>query len=277
MATSGSARILAIVGAIVLLWPLGSAVIGTWTAGSRHSGGSLFAALATAAVLVVQARAIIAGRAEASRAAVFGLAAATLLYVYAMRVDVWALAGVAAIGVAASLLRIAHGRAGLRAAWPAIGMAVFIVPPPASLVGVMQTRFSLWIAEILATVMSWLLDEGVVASGTEVRFATTTVPIVDECSGMGGILIAAPFAMTMALLLRLPVGWRMALLLVTAPLLAAAANLLRVLVMGLMVGVGRADLVATPWIHELLGAIPLVAAGLSIWALAKVLRPRRSR
>jgi hypothetical protein len=71
-----------------------------------------------------------------------------------------------------------------------------------------------------------------------------------------------------------PFGLRWVLVLAVSPLLAAAANLLRVLVGAVLVAQGHADQVADGLIHELLGIGPLLLAGLGSWWLVHAVAPR---
>jgi exosortase/archaeosortase family protein len=153
-------------------------------------------------------------------------------------------------------------------------MAIFVVPPPTAIVEYAQAQLTVLVARSAHLVLPVLLGQDVGLVGTELLFADQRVSIVDDCSGLGGILIAPPFVMLLLFLAHVPFGLRWVLVLAISPLLAAAANLLRVLVGAVLVAQGHADQVADGLIHELLGIGPLLLAGVASWWLVHAVAPR---
>jgi exosortase/archaeosortase family protein len=244
-----------ILAAGLLLWPFGQAILTTWLGAARHATAS------------------IRGHPSRVRLGMALVVISVLVHVYSLLLDVWALAGLAAVGLLAGLVLVAHGTAGLRAALPALLMALFVVPPPTAIVDFAQAQLTVLVARSAHLALPVLLGQGVELVGTELLFGDQRVSIVDDCSGLGGILIAPPFVMLLLFLAHVPFGLRWVLVLAVSPLLAAAANLLRVLVGSVLVARGHAAQVADGLIHELLGIGPLLLAGLASWWLVHAVAP----
>jgi exosortase/archaeosortase family protein len=200
------------------------------------------------------------------------VAVAVLVYVYALRLDVWALAGLAAVVLVGGLVLADRGPRGLRAAAPSLLIALFIVPPPSLAIDFAQSQLTGLVARTSCWILSWFLgSEQVVLRGTDLHFGDAYVSIVDDCSGLGGILIAPPFALLLLLLARVPFGWPWLAILVVSTFLAAFANLVRVVTGALLVERGHAASVEHGVVHELLGVGPLLLGGAVTWWMVHAL------
>jgi exosortase/archaeosortase family protein len=269
-------RALVLVAAAALLIPFGEAVLSTWIGTARHATASILGAGGALLLALRDRRRILEATPDRVRLGVFLVAVGAFGHAYSLLLDVWSIAGLMAIVLGAGLLLILHGTRGLRAAAPALWMAAFVVPPPTAIVDLAQAQLTVLVARSAGSLLPALIDGEVRLSGTELLLAGQRVSIVDDCSGLGGIMLAPPFVMLLLFLARVRFGVRWVLVLAISPLLAAAANLLRVLVGAVLVAEGHADQVAHGLIHELLGIVPLLLAGAASWWLVHGIAAREA-
>jgi len=99
--------------------------------------------------------------------------------------------------------------------------------------------------------------------------------VTEACSGIRSIWVLVAIAVAMAHFVRIG-RWRAVLLVVSVPAFAIAANSLRVVVTGVLVEWGY-EAWAKETAHEVLGTMTAALAGLGMFLVASLLRPRGRR
>lgn len=167
------------------------------------------------------------------------------------------------------------GTSRLRALVVPLVFLLFAVPVPESVIAALTAP----LRTIATAGATFLLQAGGVAAhreGNIIELANGSVGVDDACSGIRSVWVLLAFAAFMLAVMRMP-GFRALLLLLVVPVMAMAANLVRVGLSAWAVASGHAEL-AEGNAHELLGSVTTAAAAAGIVGLGLALgRSRRTR
>jgi exosortase len=265
-------RLVALLALVGLAVPWARLLISSWSDPTRSPGASV---ISFAAALLLALRALRdIGRTPGSRPwlGVAALAVTTAGYALSTATDFRVGAGLLMVGILTSLIYLDRGRTGVRALGLPLGLLALSTPIP----GFVSSRLSAWLVDTAAILLPWLLQPligGVAAEGHVLHFEGGSVAIVDDCSGLDGILLFVPIAILVVWAHR-PIGpLAGGLVLLSAIPLAFAGNLLRVVVSALLVAADSPLAYSDP-AHEILGVVTLA---LSLAALVMACRAGRSR
>ena len=147
-----------------------------------------------------------------------------------LMVDSWSAASLALAVPGAAWLAL--GRERLRGLWPTLWLAAFCVPLPMYVEG----RLAFTLKEVAVAGGSWLANlvgADVVRSGDmlQPRGVDGALYVADACSGLRSLLAMLTLAYCLACFLGAPRALRRVALLVAAPLMAIAANVVRIAVL----------------------------------------------
>lgn len=201
----------------------------------------------------------------------------------ALMVDSWSAASLVLAVPGAAWLAL--GRERLRGLWPVLWLAAFCVPLPMYVEG----RLAFTLKEVAVAGGSWLANlagADVVRSGDmlQPRGVDGALHVADACSGLRSLLAMMTLAYCLACFLGAPRMLRRATLLLAAPLMAIAANVVRIAVLCLFArwqgvpfaeGSGHSLANAAEWVTLVVALFGLdVLAFGSAAAAAAPLRPR---
>ena len=268
MGNHGPVRIAIVVACLALLVPYGELLVATWSGDSKSAAPSMLS-LGGACFLVWRNRAaLVDGPAPIGRAVVPGLvtlALAALGYAMAVVLDVRLGAGLGVVLLLASMCWLHAGSTALaRMVTPLV--LIGLAAPLPGFVEAELTRLlvgaTVWVTpSLLAPLVGPIEVEGAVLSMVE---SGGSVAVVDDCSGLGGILLFAPLSV-LVFALRGPGGgggarWMAgAGFFAVAAALAFGASLARVWVSALLVHY-ESTWAHSDAVHEALGLVMLCGA-----------------
>ncbi|MFO0842141.1 MAG: exosortase/archaeosortase family protein [Gemmataceae bacterium] len=172
------------------------------------------------------------------------------------------LSAVGLVGGLVGLTVTLAGWRGLAVAWPALAFLLFMVPLPYRLeVGLAHPLQR--VATVASTLSLQTLGFAAFAEGNTIRMGEVRIGVVEACSGLSMLMIFFALCTAVAMLLRRPL-WERLLVVACAVPIALAANIIRIVVTGVLHKVaGRelADLV----FHDLAGWLMMPLALGILW------------
>ncbi len=148
----------------------------------------------------------------------------------------------------------------LRWSWPAIFFLVFMIPLP----GPLATTMGFPLQRIGAAVSTYLLQTiGIPATSQGVVITLTygQLEVERACSGLRMLMLFVAVCVGAAILIRRPL-WEKAAVVLSAPPIAVAANVLRITITGVLSDTTSADADA---VHTVAGWLMMPLAVLIIW------------
>lgn len=130
------------------------------------------------------------------------------------------------------LVWLIAGRYAFYVASPAIAFLWFAIPLPASIESALSTPLQLIAAEASGVVLR-SLGQPAVTEGATILLGQHAMEVERACSGLRMFYGIAALAVALVILTR-PAAWKTALLLLSAPLVAVAANVLRIVITTLL-------------------------------------------
>ncbi len=245
--------------ALLLLVPYFELLYATWTGSSKVAASS---ALAFAAGLAMawRRRDVFRDEGHAGDAGV-GIAVllvAALAYAAAVLFDVRIVAGLGAVGIVAALILLYGGSSALRAMALPLALLLLATPPPGFLLGAMTQTLVAITVFVTPLVLGPFVGR-IEIEGAVLHMTGGSVAVVDDCSGLGGVLLFVPLALVLVGLQDRVVAWKAALLPIVGIVLAFVGSLLRVWISAILV---RFDLplAESDVAHEVLGMVSLGSA-----------------
>ena len=260
-----------------LMVPYAQVLWAHWWSGSSHAMASLLALMAAVVCWWVERDTNTTNAPQNPRTAYLLLGAAVLAY--SLAVCVFAkrtLVGATTVAVFAALVFVVRGRKGTARMVIPLALLLFVTPFPP----VILEPLSYFLVDLAAgaggSVLGWIVSD-VEQHGSLIRIGTYgAVEVIQDCSGLEGVLLFIPLAMTVVHFqpeLRLSAKL---LVVVLALPLALLGNLLRIVITGLLLR-AQFGLNDDPGFHNALGVATLGMALVLLLLLPRFLRPRRAR
>lgn len=265
---------LILVANLTLFFPYGLILTALWLTQSKDAAAS---ALAFAAALVFAHRAwpgLSPARPARPQLGFTVFALGTLLYAASVTLDVRVGVGISATMLIAAQVYMGFGPKGLRSLRLPLLLLLLATPVPGFVLGEFS-RFLLDALVAMVPAMLGLLVEGPVSTeGYHVFFGEESgkvFSIVEDCSGLGGVLLFIPLAFILLEAFRpIPLGRGLTVVAVAVPL-AFAASLPRILSTALMIDMDS-ELVNSVGLHEAIGILSLGAAMVLLALLCRAMR-----
>lgn len=178
------------------------------------------------------------------------------------------LAAAALLPCLAGLALTVGGRGALRWAWPAIAFLAFMIPLPYRAEVALALPLQR-IATLTSTYALQTLGFAAASAGNTIRMGTVHLGVVEACNGLSMMMIFFALATAAAIVVRRPL-YEKALLVASAVPIALAANIIRIVVTGVLhktVGSATADYV----FHDLAGWLMMPLALGMLWVELRLL------
>lgn len=245
-----------------------------WSGPAKGAASSALALVAGAWFLLRRPRAA-AGGGSPVTAQPLGLvlmALAVLVHLGAGASDFRLGLGLSAVLLVAALYVVLEGVATLRTRALSWVLLCFSVPVPGAIADWANVRLIDGAAAVALPLLGFLVGP-IESQGYVLQFEGGRVSIVEDCSGLSGILLFLPLAL-LFLHLRPPAS-RLAggLVFASALPLAWLGNLLRILITVLLLHWG-VEASTDPFLHELVGIVSLALPLLVLLVLSRLPRPR---
>jgi exosortase len=172
------------------------------------------------------------------------------------------------------------GWPGLGLLWPALAFLLFMVPLPFRLEVALAHPLQR-IATLISTLALQTLGFAAFSEGNTIRMGAIRIGVVEACSGLSMLMIFFALCTAVAMLTRRPI-WERLLVVASAVPIALLANILRIVVTGVLhkvVGKEMADFV----FHDLAGwlmmplALGMLWLGYRLFSWAFPIRPEEER
>jgi exosortase len=242
-----------------VFWPTLTALGERWGNDSRYTHGWLVP-LFSLYLLWRQRQALKLGSGPAGWEGVMVLLGGLLLgavgtYLY----HDWCNAVALVVGLS-GLFVLAYGRAALAVAWPALAFLLFMVPMPFRLEGALAHPLQR-LATLASTWSLQTLGFAAFSEGNIIRLGAVRIGVVEACSGLSMLMIFFALCTAVAILLDRPL-WERLLVVASAVPIALLANILRIVVTGILYKFAGERL-AELFFHDLAGWLMMpVALGL---------------
>jgi exosortase len=258
--------------AVALLAPYLELLLMHWFSASGHAMASLLALAAAIMVAWLQRPAALAGPPQRNGLGLALLAVFVLAYALALSVLTRrTLVGGSATAIVACLCYLRYGGQGLQRLRYPLLLALLAIPFPGRLLDFLTYHLVGLASLVGTTVLSWLVA-GVSQEGSVIVIAGHgAVEVVEDCSGLDGVLLFLPIAVTVVYFQPRLSGIAKAAILALAMPLALLGNLLRILLSGLL-QVHYAELNRSEAFHQVVGIISLGLALLALIWLPRLLR-----
>ena len=202
-----------------------------------------------------------------------GLLVTVLGYVLCVAIDLRVGAGVCATAAIAMQIYLLHGRHALRSFVIPLLLFLLATPIPGFVVDYLTHAILGTLMAVVPTLLSPFVSGPVIHEGYYLYLGdSAVVALVEDCSGLGGMLLFVPLVVVLTEGFKLSLG-RAATLLASAVPLAYLASLARILMTGLLANTGWESPV---WdtVHEASGVFTLACAMAVLFFVASKLRKR---
>lgn len=244
--------------AALLLTPWLELLASTWNGDSKGAAQSILSFAAACALGWLRRDAFTAPQAGRAAIGMPLLAIAAFGFGLSVVFDVRLFAGVLAVGILACLVYLEAGaRAARRLALP-FALLAMATPIPAFVEGALTHNLVALTVSITPPLLQPIVGP-IEVEGAVLHLTGGSVAVVDDCSGLGGVLLFVPIAILLFAVHPRTTTWRGGVLLAIATPLAFAGSLLRVIVSALLVHFD-APLAESETAHEVLGIVTLTLA-----------------
>jgi exosortase len=170
--------------------------------------------------------------------------------------------------VLAGIVLAAGGLQSLAWTWPAIAFLAFMLPLPFRVEHALGYRLQS-LAAVTSTYMLQTLGFAAVAEGNTVLLGDMRLDVMEACSGLGMLVTFFAMAVAVAMLLKRPILDKAVVVLSAIPI-AVAANVLRIVITGILGHFFGAELAGYVF-HDLAGWIMMPLALAMLWLVAELL------
>ena len=163
----------------------------------------------------------------------------------------------------AGIILILFGWAGARWAWPAVAFLVFMIPLPGSIGGMLGGSLQS-LATICSTFTLQTIGIPAVSEGNIIWLTEKPLGVAQACSGLRMMTSFFALASGVALVIERPL-WERWLIILSAPLIAIASNVLRISATAIAYEFGN-EKMAEMIFHDLAGWLMMPTGLLLLWA-----------
>jgi len=163
----------------------------------------------------------------------------------------------------AGIVFLCGGWGAIRWAWPSILFLVFMIPLPSSIGGMLSNQLQS-IATICSTYVLQTLGIPAISEGNIICLTERTLGVAEACSGIRMLTTFFALATAVSLVIQRPV-WEKCAIVVSAPIIAIVANVLRIAVTAIAYEFGS-EKMAEMIFHDLAGWLMMPAGMLILWA-----------
>ena len=163
----------------------------------------------------------------------------------------------------AGIVLICFGWIGARWSWPAVMFLIFMIPIPGTLGGILSGALQS-IATVSSTFILQTIGIPAVSEGNIIWLTEKPLGVAQACSGLRMMTSFFALAAGVALVIQRPI-WEKCVILLSAPLIAIAANVLRISATAIAYEFGN-EKMAELIFHDLAGWLMMPVGLLLLWA-----------
>jgi exosortase len=163
----------------------------------------------------------------------------------------------------AGIVLLCFGWAGARWAWPSVIFLVFMIPIPYSIGGILGSTLQS-IATISSTFMLQTIGIPAISEGNIIWLTDKPLGVAQACSGLRMMTSFFALAAGVALVINRPV-WEKCLIILSAPMIAIASNVLRISATAVAYEFGN-EKMAELIFHDLAGWLMMPVGLAMLWA-----------
>jgi exosortase len=263
--------IVLVLGVLWSLWPVLRGMVDRWASDPRYAHGYLVPLFAVALLAMRRGRLAAATR-DPSLWGLASIALAAAIELVGAHFHSGPIEGISLLPYLAGITLLTGGWGFLAWAWPAIAFLAFMVPLPWRLENALGTPLQS-VASAASTYLLQTLGLMAFAEGNVIHLNEARIGIVEACSGLSMVITFLALSTAAAMVVKRPIGDRLALVASAIPV-ALLANIARIVLTGVLHDRAGSRL-ASAFYHDVAGwvmiPLALVMYWLEIWILARLL------